>query len=453
MFLTNRRRSRGDLVPQGRAQIILRTKEGKLAKVVMPWDYIPELVNPEVPLRGAGLDWLEPSSPAAPAVKGAPVAAPAAAQDLKSLADILSSGASAARTGASAALGLLGRALDGAIHPLAGLFAKMRSEDGENPYMIGAKKSFVPYLGKVLWQTKKDDLFHAYIFQTKDGRKAGFIRIPSYDAGYKEVKAFAAIMKKFQAETDALVIDQVSNPGGSLFYLYALASHLTDKPLTVPRHRLIVDEGAAHQAAEQLIEIMREQQGLGKKKKKLSAKEAAEEKEAKEKGVGGSGYPLTPEFIMGMLQHSQFVLNQFNSGKRFTDAAPEMGVAAIEPAAKAEERYTKPILLLTNALDFSGGDFFPAIMQDNQRAVTLGVRTSGAGGMVRPFEIPNQFGIGDVHATWSIAERADGRPIENLGVTPDIPYEITEKDMRTGFAEYRLKIIRALNSLLGGAAK
>jgi hypothetical protein len=448
LFLTNRRRSRGDQVPHGRARIILRTKADKLAQVVMPWDYIPELVDPEVPLRGASLDWLEPSSPMPPPVSGkAGVAAPAA-RDLKGLSDMLG----AARTGAGAALGLLGRALDGAIHPLAGLFAKMRSEDAENPYMIGAKKSFVPYLGKVLWQTKKDDLFHAYIFQTKDGRKAGFIRIPSYDAGYKEVKAFAAIMKKFQAETDALVIDQVSNPGGSLFYLYALVSHLTDKPLAVPRHRLIVGEGDAHEAAEQLIEMMREQQGLSKKKKK-TAKEAAEEKEAKEKGVGGSGYPLTPKFIMGMLQHSQFVLNQFNEGKRFTDAAPEMGVDAIDPAAKADERYTKPILLLTNALDLSGGDFFPAILQDNGRAVTLGVRTSGAGGMVRPYDIPNQFGIGDLHATWSIAERADGRPIENLGVTPDIPYEITEKDMRTGFAEYRLKIIRALNALLGGAAK
>jgi hypothetical protein len=449
LFLTNRRRSRGDQVPQGRARIILRTKAGKLAKVIMPWDYIPELVAQDVPGRDAGLDWLEPSSPMTPSVsKKVSVAAPAA-QDLKGFSDMLG----AARTGAGAALGLLGRALDGAIHPLAGLFAKMRAEDAENPYMIGAKKSFVPYLGKVLWQTKKDDLFHAYIFQTKDGRKAGFIRIPTYDAGYEEAKAFAALMKKFQAETDALVIDQVSNPGGSLFYLYALVSHLTGKPLTVPRHRLIVGEGDAHQAAEQLIEMMREQQGLGKKKKKPSAKEAAEEKEAKEKGVGGSGYPLTPKFIMGMLKHSQFVLNQFNSGKRFTDAAPEMGVDAIDPAAKADERYTKPILLLTNALDFSGGDFFPAILQDNGRAVTLGVRTSGAGGMVRPYDIPNQFGIGDLHATWSIAERPDGRPIENLGVTPDIPYEITEKDMRTGFAEYRLKIIQALNALLGGAAK
>jgi C-terminal processing protease CtpA/Prc len=323
----------------------------------------------------------------------------------------------------------------------------MREEAAENPFMIGAKKSFVPRLGDVLWQSQDDDLFHAYIFKTKDGRKAGFIRIPSYDGGAPEARRFGEIMARFQTETDALVIDQVSNPGGSLFYLYALASHLTDKPLATPRHRLIIGEAEAHQAADQMLLLMRSR-APAKLRGPAQAGPAEEGNEGK--GYGGSGYPVTRKFIMGLIRYSRFVLTQFNSGKRFTDPTYEAGVSSIDPAPKAEERYTKPILLLTNALDFSGGDFFPAIMQDNERVTILGVRTSGAGGMVRSFGLPNQFGIDDIHATWSIAERPNGQPIENLGVTPDIPYDITAKDMRTGFSQYRLTVVKALTGLLNG---
>ena len=85
------------------------------------------------------------------------------------------------------------------------------------------------------------------------------------------------------------------------------------------------------------------------------------------------------------------------------------------------------------------------------RATIMGVRTSGAGGAVKPFSLPNQFGIEDLSATWTIAQRADGRPIENLGVTPDIAYDFTAKDLRTGFAEYRLKVLKALAGLIDGA--
>lgn len=52
--------------------------------------------------------------------------------------------------------------------------------------------------------------------------------------------------------------------------------------------------------------------------------------------------------------------------------------------------------------------------------------------------------------TGSIAERTIGRPIENLRVMPDIKYELTEKDMRTAFAEYRYAILKALGELRPG---
>ncbi|MBI2787060.1 MAG: protease-like activity factor CPAF [Elusimicrobia bacterium] len=422
MFLTNRRRARGDNdIPRGGAEIVIRSK-GEFYKVVLPWDYTPELLAQDVPLRNAGM--LEPEG--------------------------LIGGAAAGRSGPVRAgfFSSVGKAIVAAVHPLIDLFSSMRSEAADNPFMIGARKSFVPRLGKILWRSDEDSHFDAYIFETKDGKKKGYIRIAAYDGDYAEVQEFAKIIAKFQAETEALVIDQVSNPGGSVFYLYALASHLTDKPLVTPRHRLIIGESDAHESADFLLQLMRQQQGgASKLKEKKKKTKAGEEEEPPNAG----GYPVDGKFMALMVQSAQFILKAFNAGSRFTDLIHVKGVADIDPAPKAEERYTKPILLLTNALDFSGGDFFPAIMQDNKRATILGVRTAGAGGIVNAYSV-DQFGIDHLSATGSLAERPNGQPIENLGVTPDIPYEITAKDLRTGFAEYRWKILKALAGMLEPSA-
>lgn len=424
LFLTNRRRGRGDVnIPDGDAVLGIRGRDGKLYKVRMPWDYIPELIPQDVPLRDSGL--LEPRAPE----KGTGV---------ESWAD---DAAAAPRLAPSTLKGLLGRAFADAVHPLAKLFADMRAEAAGNPFMMGARRSFVPRLGTIVWETKDDDAFHAYIFKTPDGRKVGFIRIAAYDGGAKEVARFGQIMAKFQKETSSLVIDQVSNPGGAVFYLYALASHLTDKTLLTPRHRIIIGESDAQWAADLLLKVVQAQKGGG------SAKASSSEEDEDE----WAGYPVNHKFMVLMVRFAQFILKQLEAGSRFTTPTHLWGVDDIDPAPKAEERYTKPILLLTNALDFSGGDFFPAIMQDNKRATIMGVRTSGAGGAVKPYSLPNQFGIDDLSATWTIAQRPDGRPIENLGVSPDIAYDFTAKDLRTGFAQYRLAVLKALKGLMGDA--
>lgn len=408
LFLTNRRRARGDNdIPQGAADLVIRRK-GDFYKVRLPWDYTPELIAQDVPARNAGM--LEP--------EGFDGAGPVSAGFFSSV----------------------GKAIVAAVHPLIDLFANMRAESADNPFMIGARKSFVPRLGKVLWRSDEDSHFDAYIFETKDGKKKGYVRIAAYDGDYAEVREFAKLMEKFQAETDALVIDQVSNPGGSVFYLYALASHLTDKVLVAPRHRMIIGEADAHQSAELLLTLMRNQKNPPKEKKKVKEGEEEEPPNA-------GGYPITAKFMQLMVRSAQYILQQFTEGKRYTGLIHVSGVDDIDPAPKASERYTKPILLLTNALDFSGGDFFPAILQDNKRATIIGVRTAGAGGIVRSFSV-NQFGIDRLSATTSLAERPNGKPIENLGVTPEIPYEITARDLRTGFAEYRWKILKALEGLL-----
>jgi C-terminal processing protease CtpA/Prc len=123
------------------------------------------------------------------------------------------------------------------------------------------------------------------------------------------------------------------------------------------------------------------------------------------------------------------------------------GLGTIAPAAA---HYSKPVMILTNPLDFSGGDFFPAIMQDNKRAVIFGERTAGAGGVVKTYARENNLlGVEAIHLTATIAERPDGQPIENLGVTPDIPYAVTPADVQGGYAAY----IKAADAAVSGLIK
>ena len=104
--------------------------------------------------------------------------------------------------------------------------------DKENsPGSIGEKISMPPPFGRAKWQTDPSESFQAYIFEHK-GLNIGFIRLPTYFVEDCEasVKEFSKIIQKMEAQTECLIIDQMSNPGGNLLYLYALVSMLSDRP-------------------------------------------------------------------------------------------------------------------------------------------------------------------------------------------------------------------------------
>jgi len=303
---------------------------------------------------------------------------------------------------------------------------------GENNYALGTKKSYMPALGTKIWESKDEDIFHAYIFRNTDSKLVGYIRIPSYvTTDYAAaVKEFAGLMTKFQASTDAMVIDQVNNPGGSVFYLYALVSMLTDQAFFSPRHRMMITQADVQESADLLEQL----------------KNVTNDDQAK-KIIGDnlSGYPINYTAVNFLRNFANFVLEQWNAGKNFTDAYYLWGADKINPHTTA--KYTKPILLLVNSLDFSGGDFFPAILQDNKRVTIMGTRTAGAGGYVNSVSFPNQLGIAGVTLTGSIAERVDLNPIENLGVTPDIQYSTTVNDLQNNYQDYLKAVQTALSNL------
>lgn len=312
------------------------------------------------------------------------------------------------------------------LNPLAELFEAPKSGRPG----LGTPQSFVPALGTKLWENE-DKTFESYIYQHENGSKIGYIRIPTYGgAELPMLQKFGEIMNMYEKNTDALVIDQVNNPGGKVLYQYALISTLADRPFVTPKHHMTITQ---KDVLEAYIE--------------LSLLEAIESDKDAEEFFSEGAFFNTYEYCLFLKEFNQFIIKEWNSGRSYTNPTHLDGVDHINPHSKY--RYTKPILVLINELDFSGGDFFPAILQDNKRATLFGTRTAGAGGCVFRFNFINLNGISQVSYTWSLAERVNGQPIEDLGVTPEIEYQISEADLKYGYREY----VKAVNSAVKGILK
>lgn len=314
------------------------------------------------------------------------------------------------------------------LSPLYNLFGSKK----EIHSPLGARESDIPFLGNPDWISDYDYPFHAYIYTNAEGKKIGYIRIPSYRGFREDVIAFGGALYYLQRNTDALVIDQIDNPGGYVPYMYALASMLTDSPLVTPQHRLTITQQDVLKAIQEL-EILT----------KIETEKEAAEFFAQLGEVGGT---TSYQMVQFEIEFCRFIINEWNEGRTLTNPIYIQGIDQINPHPQCQ--YTKPILFLVNELDFSGGDFMPAILQDNNRATIFGTRTAGAGGFIASLEFYNRNGIDSIHFTRSIAERPNKLPIENLGVTPDITYSMAAEDLQYGYKGYMSAVNAAISRLL-----
>ncbi len=305
---------------------------------------------------------------------------------------------------------------------------------------MGANESFIPPLGQILWTSQNDHeknasiRWHAYIYLLPSGIPIGYIRIPHYGGNQKLAEKFGHILNVMEEQTEALVIDQVHNHGGLANFAYELASMLATKPLQTPHHRIKITQREVYQAY--------------KKIKKINS-DIPEDADSSDAGNGDEDESAIERLytqLMGLKSYYEFIINEWNQGHTLTHPTPIIGIDFINPHPKYH--YTKPILVLINEMDFSAGDFIPAILQDNQRARLFGSRTAGAGGVVTAFEFPNLHGIHRCSYTCTIAERSNSKKIENLGVTPDIEYRITAEDIQGRYQNYIEAINAAVEQLL-----
>jgi hypothetical protein len=395
MYLTSRSGARGLLIPQGPISLEIRPAgETATQTFQMVWDYTPEKIDPRGNLS-RGPNPFDVTGNEGFTVEDSSVSTVKIARPM----------------------------MNAKVNPQ----ADDATPAADTPYTLGGKKSFTPALGAQVWKSADSDIFDAYVYKEAGGKLVGYIRIPQYevDSYPKAVAEFARDIALFESTTDSLVIDQVNNPGGSVFYMYTLGSMLATQPMQTALHRMSITQADVQAAIVQIPQL--EAVKTDADAQKLVTADQTD------------GFPVGYEFVRFNLEYDRFIVNQWNQGRKLTDPFWIGGVDQINPA---ETHYTKPILFLINHLDFSGGDFFPALLQDNKRVTIMGSRTSGAGGYVNDVPVPNNVGINAFRCTESIAERVNLNPIENLGITPDVPYEMTENDFANNYADY-VKAVKA----------
>ncbi|AEJ77185.1 protease-like activity factor CPAF [Chlamydia trachomatis] len=311
-------------------------------------------------------------------------------------------------------------------------------------YNIGSTDGFLPVIGPVIWES--EGLFRAYISSVTDGdgksHKVGFLRIPTYSwqdmedfdpSGPPPWEEFAKIIQVFSSNTEALIIDQTNNPGGSVLYLYALLSMLTDRPLELPKHRMILTQDEVVDALDWLTLLENVDTNV---ESRLAL------------GDNMEGYTVDLQVAEYLKSFGRQVLNCWSKGDiELSTPIPLFGFEKIHPHPRVQ--YSKPICVLINEQDFSCADFFPVVLKDNDRALIVGTRTAGAGGFVFNVQFPNRTGIKTCSLTGSLAVREHGAFIENIGVEPHIDLPFTANDIRyKGYSEYLDKVKKLVCQLI-----
>ncbi len=246
---------------------------------------------------------------------------------------------------------------------------------------------------------------------TAGGQRIGFVRIPTMSPSLGASTALQQFEREIawmEENTDGLVIDVMRNPGGSVLYVEQLCQRLIPYPFRSIGFELratasdVASFGATVQAA---------------------------------KNAGLPDY-----LVAGYQARYNDVLAAYREmrGRTGPISLTQAGLE-LDPARVV---YTKPLVVLVDEFSGSGGDAFPATLQDNQRALLAGWRTMGAGGNVVDWDATS-YTEAFTRVTRALMNRktdiitAEYPPapyIENIGVRPEveIDYMTRENLMNAG---------------------
>jgi len=258
-------------------------------------------------------------------------------------------------------------------------------------------------------------------------KRVGLLRIHTYhDIAFDQALAeLAEEMRFFEEEVDVLIIDQTGNTGGDYCYMLQVASFLFDEPFPE-----IQDRWRANHDTLLWVEL------------DLEDTEDADDRAILTQLAGG-------------------IRAAMERGERLTEPFPECSSDGMVEPYQTEDgeriAFTGPVLLLIDEFAVSCGDYYPAHLKDLGRAMLFGATTMGGGGAIKVIE--DTIGYAEMRLSYTISmgmrtahiPLSDGTTtpyIENMGISPDIPYELTFEDMMDGYTHYRDAAINAALDLV-----
>jgi hypothetical protein len=295
----------------------------------------------------------------------------------------------------------------------------------------------------------------------RNGKRIGFVRVPSYMPGSSLSLLMAdmslrALLSQMEKKTDLLILDQTHNPGGAVILSDWLVGALVGK-LDPEKHMkfAVRPRGDWLSTYSQLtlelkgIEQKEMQAALGSGKapsgnQVFMRKSYLEQMQKQYEQVFASyargefqsppvSLYLTSAYLKDTID-SLFVRLDKDRRHRFAGALLDVLYPFHSAQALSEGQvYSKPVYMMIDELDFSGGDATPAVLQDYGRVKLVGVNTAGAGGTVEQFSSKGMFPV-NYSLTTSLMVRPGGRLVENYGVKPDIEFELTAEDVADGFS-------------------
>lgn len=272
------------------------------------------------------------------------------------------------------------------------------------------------------------DNFYSGTYQANNLR-IGYIRIPrmspntSFDAAIRE---FATEIAFFQANTDALIVDVMRNPGGIVDYVEVLSQFL------IPGQFRTL--GFEVRATQQFV---------------LTLQQALAEARA-----GNAD-----RWILDLLEMLKNQVEQaYREQRGRTGPLPVGGTLSLMLNAQPLV-YTKPLVVLADEFSASGGDMLPAIMQDNRRGPIVGMRTAGAGGSVAGMAA-GPYAEGTARVTQTLMNRKDpvvtpdfptAPYVEGIGVRPDVTLDImTRENLVNGSRPFMAEVTRIVTEHAAG---
>lgn len=239
-----------------------------------------------------------------------------------------------------------------------------------------------------------------------NGVRIGLLRIPSMSP-----PSTALVLQHldqeiafFNANTDALVIDVMRNPGGLISFVEAIAQRFMSAPFRIIGFEIRATAAWLFSFASQL-------------------------------NIARQTRPPGDPILVNLENNFNEVLRAYNEyrGRSAPVSLNSTGSLTLNPSAVS---YRKPLIVLTDEFSASGGDMFPAIIQDNRRGPIVGMRTMGAGGSVVSYD-GTAFTESICRITVSLMNRGvvintpeypPAPYIENIGVRPDIILDYMKRE-------------------------